>query len=406
MNQQLRSQFVLWRQVVGLAAIQGAITLSWVIYNLYLVDLLTQLGFPRTLATGLLVIENLLALFMEPLMGSFSDRLQHQVGTRFPLISLGIISAAALFLGIPTALFWGQGALRWVVPLLLVSWALAMTIFRSPAMSLLGRYAFRTQLPQAASILTLVGGLTGAAGPLADDLILGLGPLAAFAVGSGVLLLAAFVLSRCRPNASVHPQPAASASNPSQPSISLKNLGVIFGFGAGVALGFRLVMTIFPTTLNQIPTASPSLIIGLIFITLAVTAIPAGWFASRIGNRRAIIIGLAILVVLTVIMTTVSSLLFSLATAVLLGGALSLVFNGTLPFALNRVPAEKAGLGTGLYFSGGALANSLFGSLLKDSGLLSQGGTLLAALAFLLAGLCVGIAGSVPAAVYGSDAVD
>ncbi|PSN17205.1 MFS transporter, partial [filamentous cyanobacterium CCP5] len=159
------SKSVLWGQVWGLAAVQGAITLTWVIYNLYLVELLSGLGFPAALATGLLIIENLLAMVMEPLMGAFSDRLQHNVGTQFPLISLGVILAAGLFLAIPTVLFWGQGPLlRWLLPLLMVAWALAMTVFRSPALSLLGRYAFRTNLPQAASVLTLVGGVTGAAG--------------------------------------------------------------------------------------------------------------------------------------------------------------------------------------------------------------------------------------------------
>ncbi len=35
---------VLWRQVLGLTAVQGAITLAWVIYRLYLPDLLAQFG--------------------------------------------------------------------------------------------------------------------------------------------------------------------------------------------------------------------------------------------------------------------------------------------------------------------------------------------------------------------------
>ena len=38
-------QRVLWLQVLGLAAVQGAISLTWVIYNLYLDDLLLTLGF-------------------------------------------------------------------------------------------------------------------------------------------------------------------------------------------------------------------------------------------------------------------------------------------------------------------------------------------------------------------------
>jgi Na+/melibiose symporter-like transporter len=89
---------VLWLQVWGLAAVQGAIALTWVIYNLYLLKLLTDFGFPKTLATGLLIIENILAAVMEPLMGALSDQTQRWVGTRFPFISVGVVLASALSL--------------------------------------------------------------------------------------------------------------------------------------------------------------------------------------------------------------------------------------------------------------------------------------------------------------------
>jgi hypothetical protein len=42
--------------------------------------------------------------------------------------------------------------------------------------------------------------------------------------------------------------------------------------------------------------------------------------------------------------------------AIALGATFSLVSNGTIPFALSIVPQDKAGLGTGIYFSGGAVA--------------------------------------------------
>jgi MFS family permease len=386
------SNSILWAQVWGLAAIQGAITLMWVIYNLYLVALLTDLGFPQPLATGLLVLENILAMGMEPLMGSFSDRLQHQVGTRFPIISLGVILAAGIFLAIPIGGFWGQGPLlRWLVPGLMVAWALAMTVFRSPAMSLLGRYAFNTHLPQAASILTLVGAIAGAAGPLANSFILGLGPIVAFSLGSGVLLLATLALSRLNPNHTIQPKKTASAAtSPLRRPLNLAHLGLIFGTGTGVALGFRLIMTTFPGVLKENVTAvAPPLIMAVVFLAIAMTAIPAGQWATRFGNRRAMIGGLGLLVFLTVVINAVSNVVTGVIVAILLGGALSLVFNGTLPFALSLVPADKAGLGTGLYFSGGGLATCLFASLLKGDSLPPSLKMVVAALAFLLAGLCI-----------------
>ena len=396
MTKQASNRSILWAQVWGLAAMQGAITLTWVIYNLYLVDLLTRFGFPQALATGLLVIENMLALIMEPLMGGFSDRLQHQVGTKFPLVSLGVILSAGLFLAIPTLLFWGLGPVtRWLLPLMMVAWALAMTTFRSPAMSLLGRYAFRTRWPQAASILTLAGGVTGAAGPLANQAILNVGPMVAFAFGSGVLLLATLTLGRFGPNLTVTPQAlTAEEEQPLQQPLSWRNLALIFGTGMGVGLGFRLVMTTFPAILKlNVPTIAPPLVMGLIFISVAITAIPAGWVATRLGNQRAMILGLATLVFLAIGLNGISSQGLSLVMAVLLGAAFSLVFNGTLPFALSLVPPARAGVGTGMYFSGGALATSMFGGLLKGMSLSNQAAMLLAAVTFLVAGLCVGGSG-------------
>jgi len=54
---------ILWVQVW----VQGAITLTWLIYNVYLPQLLTQFGFPASLAIGLLLAENALGVVLEPL---------------------------------------------------------------------------------------------------------------------------------------------------------------------------------------------------------------------------------------------------------------------------------------------------------------------------------------------------
>lgn len=49
---------VLWRQVWGLAAIQAAITLAWLIYGAYLPKLLTEIGLPVGLELKLLIVES------------------------------------------------------------------------------------------------------------------------------------------------------------------------------------------------------------------------------------------------------------------------------------------------------------------------------------------------------------
>ncbi|MEM6426034.1 MAG: MFS transporter [Cyanobacteria bacterium P01_D01_bin.128] len=379
---------ILWAKVWGLAAVQGAIILTWVIYNLYLVTLLTGLGFPEPLAVTLLVIENILAAVMEPLMGSLSDRVQHWMGSQFPLIALGIVLSSGCFIAIPAVAIFGAGA-RWLLPTMLVAWALAMTLFRAPALSLLGRYAFQTQLPQAASILTLVGGIAGAVGPMANRWILSLGPGLTFAIGSFVLIGAAFALRSANPTAGFTPKDSGDPASASP--VSWLALGFIFGTGFGVALGFRCLMTGFPALVTaQLPEGPQGLIVGLIFIAIALVAIPGGQLATRLGNRRTMILGLALMGILGLLAGAIASGVLLALFALSFGACFSMVSNGTIPYALSLVPSQKAGLGTGMYFSGGAVASALFGTFADTVSGLSPALILAAgSLFFGLAALCI-----------------
>ncbi|MEO0455477.1 MAG: MFS transporter [Cyanobacteria bacterium P01_A01_bin.114] len=386
MNSVTKSRRVLWQQVCGLAAVQGAIALTWVIYNLYLVELLTQQGFSKPLATTLLILENVLGALMEPLMGSLSDRTQHWVGSRFPQVALGMILAATIFISIPVFAIGGGVALRQMLPVALVAWALAMTVFRSPALSLLGRYAFASDLPQAAAVLTLVGGVAGAMAPLANQFILGLGAKTTFAIGSGILLIAALVLRQINPNRSLASETGAPA--PAKAPLSGINLSLVFGVGFTTALGFRLVFQMVPSLLKvQIQPPTVTLIMGLIFIALAASALPCGALAVKIGNRRAMAIGLASLVITCGLILGVQNTGQAVVLAIALGVGLSLLSNGTLPYALSMVPPAKGGLGTGTYFSGGAVAFSLLGSAAQREWLSPSSGMLLGMASFAIAAL-------------------
>ena len=397
MNQSATPSRVLWLRVCGLAAVQGAISLTWVIYNLYLKDLLTQYGFSPEFATTLLIIENLLATVMEPLMGNFSDQFQHWLGSRFPFIAVGIILASTCFIAIPTVLVFGgpDGAARWLLPITLVLWAFTMTLFRSPALSLLGRYAFASNLPQAASILTLIGGLAGLMGPLTGDFILRMGPLFAFAIGSVTLLGAGAALRAVGPDQGI----PTTTDNPTQSSLSLiqsiKKLALVFGTGAGMTLGFRLMMKTLPASLSadlsEVSSISGKMVIGAIFVALAITALPAGTLATRLGTKRGIIVGLGAMTLCCGVLAIAQGqgiLLVLIATV--LGACLSLVWNTSVPFALSMVSPQKAGLGTGIFFGGGAAAGSLFGSLAPTLASLPNSiGALLGAGGYAIAAFCV-----------------
>ncbi|WP_445628070.1 MFS transporter [Nostoc sp. DSM 114167] len=338
---------ILWVQVWVLAAVQGAITLSWLIYNIYLPQLLTQFGFPASLAVGLVLVENALGAVLEPVMGGLSDQARRWVGTRFPFISVGMILASALFIAIPCVvnLIPPTTVMRSLLPIVLVAWALAMTIFRSPVMCLLGMYSTPAQLPLAVSFVTLTGGVIGAFRPISYKFILSSGPVYTFAIGSFVMLGAAAVLRLVNP-----PEAPVDKHQAETVKLPLQKLALILGTGFGVAWGIRFLMDVLGKVLKaQLNTDNIDVQMVWIGIAIAIASIPAGIFAVKIGNRQAMLCGICAIISLLLIMISVGA---QIPIIVLIVASFSLIVNGAIPFALGLVPQQWAGLGVGMYLVG------------------------------------------------------
>src|SRR5215469_11754608 len=183
-----------WGPVLALAGLHAAVSVAWVAYNLYLVELLTRAGFDTYLATVLLTVEGLLGGLLEPLTGALSDRARSGMFRRFFLVMGGVLVSALLFLALPLAAVGARPGPATLVAALLIAWALAMAVFRAPALSLLGRHARPETLPLAASVLTGAAALVGAAAPPVRGWLLSLGPGPTFAAASAGLVLTALVV--------------------------------------------------------------------------------------------------------------------------------------------------------------------------------------------------------------------
>ncbi|MGF1673080.1 MAG: MFS transporter [Rivularia sp. (in: cyanobacteria)] len=384
------SKQILWLQVCGLAMVQGAITLSWVIYNFYLPKLLVQFGFSQSLAISLLILENALAVFMEPLMGSLSDNSQRWFASRFPFITVGVLLSSALFIAIPCVVTFvpPTTVLKYILPVLVVAWALAMTVFRSPVLSLLGRYAMPKSLPMAASVLTLIGGTIGSFRIAANDLLLSFGPIITFAFGSFVLLGSAAVLRFIHPPQIVSQEPVDKHQAASPLPISIRALGLIFVLGGSFAWGYRSLFDGVGKFL-KLQNSSDNIQLQMVIFGIAVAfaALPAGLIASKIGNRNAMLGGVCAAILLILLLPFVGANVVILA---FLAIGISFVLNGTIPFALEMVPPHRGGLGIGMYFGGVGLAMSIFGSLFNQpQGITPQFAALMSAIAFSLVFGCI-----------------
>ncbi|WP_341528966.1 MFS transporter [Nostoc sp. UHCC 0302] len=376
---------ILWVQVSALAVVQGAITLAWLIYNLYVPQLLTLFGFPASLAIGLLIFENALAAVMEPLMGGLSDQARRWVGSRFPFISSGVILAATLFIAIPCIVIFipPTTVIRSLLPITLVAWALAMTVFRSPAICLLGMYAAPAELPLAGSFVTLVGGVIGAFKPVASKFLLSLGPVLTFAIASFVLLGAAAVLRLVNP-----PETPVDKHLADTVKLPLLKLALILTTGFSLAWGIRFLMDVLGKLL-KVQFSTDNIDVPMVWIGLAIAfaSIPAGALAVKIGNHSAMLTGICATISSLLVMVSVGA---QIPLILLIVAGFSLIINGAIPFALELVSQRWSGLGIGTYFGGFALAMSLFAVVFPhQQGMTSFGGAIGCTLTFLLAGICI-----------------
>ena len=352
-----------WGPVLALAGLHAAVSLAWVAYNLYLVDLLVRAGFEGYLATVLLVVEGLVGGLIPAAhrcpVGPGADR-----DVPPPLPGDGRGAAEQLPLPRPAGRRRERAARTGDArPWLLVAWALSTAVFRAPALSLLARHARPDALPLAASVLTGAGALVGAAAPPGAVAVARAGthlrgrlrraagqraggPQAGEARGGGHR--ASPVPRKARAMAGPgRLAPPRRGDGPPRSPFASSSAGCRGRKRAGCVRGDDLNAAFFAgMALAAVPTGAPPSV---------------GWAvarSSRSAASRSSSSG-------SVLVSRVDGATAVLLVSVLLGAALAAVQNGLLAWSLCAVRAERSGLGLGLLLGGGGLALGAFNLLLS-----------------------------------------
>jgi hypothetical protein len=346
-----------WQPVLAMALMQGAIVLCWIVYRMYIPDLLGQFGFPKGSSVIVLAIEGFLAVLIEPLFGSLSDRQKTLWGLKGPFVTIGVLLSAGLLIVLPSIVLLGNSDfIRWSFIALVILWAMAMAMFRSPMLARLGEFACQRDWPYAASVLTLVGTLAGTlALPASKQIVKGLGAGPAFAISSIILLISATLLNRSQTTQVRLPAVTADEQQPAAPNLLLVALT-----GCAVTMGVILTQQLIGLVGKE---QTPMLMTLFLFVQLA-TVLPIGLGAKRWGNLQTMLGGLIVLAI--GFSMSILPGIHTLAT-LLLGVGMSCVGVGTIPFALSMVPLSRGGLGIGCYFGGASLAGALFNVFMSIS---------------------------------------
>jgi MFS family permease len=323
---------------------------------------------------GLLMgMDNLLGIFIQPYMGNRSDNTRTAWGRRIPYLAVMMPMGAALFLFIPHAT-----SLGWLI-LVIFLYALVMNSFKPVSESLMPDFVEPARRSRGNAVVKIASALTTVVAALVSLLLVDDHPKLAFAVPSGLMLVAAAVLVwRVRDSrspayrAALAEDEASAATGARDTDIRIRLRTIVgdlvldpdrsrlllivavFVFG-GAWFASRSLMTPYGVEvlgLSDGEAGGLTLPSGIAFI---LAAFPAALLAERFGRLRVMAAGITVFVAGAILgavvqdpATTVVALCLAAA------GAAGFVINAVVVL-WNLAPSSRVlGAYTGLYTVGWA----------------------------------------------------
>jgi MFS family permease len=224
------------------------VSVIWGVYNAFVpVFLADKFGLEPIFIGFFMTLDNIAALFIQPPLGAWSDRLRTRIGRRMPFILVGAPIGALAFGLIPLAA---------VLPLFVACTStliLSMALWRTPVVALMPDITPSNKRSQANGIINFMGGVGAIISFLGGSALYRMNPAFPFWLGSALVILAAvLVLSLIKEPKEFEPQQAGPASTPAGFLEFMGNRGtVVLGtlladaaVGASLALLFPEARTI------------------------------------------------------------------------------------------------------------------------------------------------------------------
>jgi Na+/melibiose symporter-like transporter len=352
------------------------VSVIWGTYNAFVpVFLQDKFGLSAAWIGFFMTLDNIAALFIQPPVGAWSDRIRTKIGRRLPFILIGAPVSAVAFGLIPIAA---------ILPFFVACTStliLSMAIWRTPVVALMPDITPSQYRSPANGIINFMGGVGTIIALQTGGTLYKLSPAFPFWLGSALVILAALMVFLFIREPDVYEEAQKEAgmiaglreafNDPSRSAIKLF-LAIFFWF-----LGFSAVETFFTLYaknhlgLNEGDGATLLSVLPLFFV---IFAIPSGWIAKRVGRRAVISVGLIILILVllllyitpaTALLTAVSPLplvgipleeggarMLTLAGVLLIFGGIgwALININSLPMVVDMTEAARIGTYTGLYY--------------------------------------------------------
>ncbi|MBQ0010109.1 MAG: MFS transporter [Ruminococcus sp.] len=410
--------------LIGLAFM--SICAFWQLYDgLIPLILRDTFHFGDTFAGVIMALDNVIALFLLPILGALSDKVDTKIGKRMPFILGGTAVAvvAMTFLPVVDNAYAASGtvALRYVFIGILLVVLLAMASYRSPAVALMPDLTVKPLRSKANAVINLMGAVGGILYLILSTFMYSkskteglshINYLPIFLIIASIMAVSVVVLfftikekkeileveayDREHPEEDLSVQDEAAGKTVLPPDVK-KSLAFILGSIALWFMGYNAITTAFTKYATKEWSMAPggaSLCLTIATAGAIVSYLPIGMIASRVGRKRTIMTGIILLAscfalggVYTIFADTFSPILYVLF--VLIGFAWAAINVNSLPMVVEMCRGSDVGKFTGLYYtfsmSAQILTPILSGFLLEKVGYwtLFPYGALFVALSFV-----------------------
>jgi MFS family permease len=330
------------------------ISIIWPLFNSLIPPMLEDLGLSALVIGFILTWDNIINMFVQPWIGSLSDRTRSRFGRRKPFLMLGAPLAALFFILVP---FVREHFI--LIALAILGTNIGMAIFRSPTIAYLGDLFLPGERSKANGVINLMGGLGGAVALFGGGALYKLGVPLPFIVGAGVMLIAILVVllfvrePEAAPATAAEPTPGlrdALRQVSTGPDLSgLWLLGAIFAWFVGWN-AMEAFFTIYARGILGIQVGTGTQMLTAFAAMLIVFAIPSGLIATRVGRKPTILTGLGGMLVGLVVGAFVRNPTILLVVLAVMGAFWALVNINSLPMVYDLSGQKSIGSYTGLYY--------------------------------------------------------
>lgn len=298
--------------LIGLAFL--SISAFWQMYdNVIPLILKNTFGLGETITGAIMAGDNVLALFLLPIFGTFSDKVNTRIGKRMPFILVGTTLAAIFMVILPIADN-TKNMLVFVVGLFIL--LISMGTYRSPAVALMPDLTPKPLRSKANAVINLMGAVGGVFTLLMIKVLVEKGETPNYvplflAVGSLMVVCIVVLFLTIKENKlrqevemseepEQEPQPSTNAKPKSGklPKDVMRSLVFLLMSVAFWFIAYNAVTTAFSRYATHVwGLEGGGYADCLLVATVAaiISYIPIGVIASKIGRKKTIIIGIILL---------------------------------------------------------------------------------------------------------------